>query len=139
LTDGQLPTDDRHNDTGELLRQAALEHGVPLGAVRFTRPVSTTAEEAEAVKDFLRENGGQRVILVTSALHMGRAALLFRRAGVDFVPFPVDYQRWVGMESGEIIPSPGALALSEQCLQEVYGDVLYRILPFAGPHRSASK
>jgi len=86
FTDAQSPGDDQHNRTGELLRQAAIEHGVPASAVRLTRPVTTTSDEAWAVRDYLQQTGGHRVILVTSAIHMTRAALLFRRAGIEFVP-----------------------------------------------------
>jgi uncharacterized SAM-binding protein YcdF (DUF218 family) len=135
FTDAQSPTDGRHNDTGEMLLQAAVQHGVPITAVHLTTPVSTTAGEAEAVQEFLLENGGRRVILVTSALHMGRAALLFRRAGVDVVPFPVDYQsegwQW---RAEEFVPAPAALDLTQRSLRELYGNLLYRLLPFAGPH-----
>jgi uncharacterized SAM-binding protein YcdF (DUF218 family) len=140
FTDSQAPPEDRHNPMAELVRQAAIDHGIPASAIRFTRPVTTTADEAEAVRDYLRQNGGRRVILVTSALHMSRAALLFQRAAIDFVPFPVDYQsdgwewRWE-----RFVPSPTALGQTEQALHEIYGSILYRILPFAGPHAPEPK
>ena len=86
FTDAQSPDHDGHDPTAELVRQAAMEHGIPASAIRLTRPVATTAEEAEAVWDYLRQTGARRVILVTSAIHMTRAALLFRLAGVEFVP-----------------------------------------------------
>jgi uncharacterized SAM-binding protein YcdF (DUF218 family) len=127
----QLPTDDRHDPTGELVRQAAVEHGVPASAIRLSKPVTTTADEAEAVRDYLHQNGGHRVILVTSAIHMTRAAFLFRRAGIEFVPFPVDYEsdgwqwKWDRFE-----PSADALARADHSVHEIYGNLLYRIMPF---------
>jgi uncharacterized SAM-binding protein YcdF (DUF218 family) len=131
FTDAQLPTDDRHDPTGELVRQAAVEHGVPASAIRLSKPVTTTADEAEAVRDYLHQNGGPRVILVTSAIHMTRAAFLFRRAGIEFVPFPVDYEsdgwqwKWDRFE-----PSADALARADHSVHEIYGNLLYRIMPF---------
>jgi len=119
--------EDWHPEMDELLRQAAIEHGVPANAVRFTRPSATTSEEAGAVADYLRRNGGRRVILVTSAIHMPRAALLFRRAGIAFVPFPVDYQsdgwQW---KWANLLPSSQALAHTDQGLHELYGDLFCR-------------
>lgn len=121
--------EDWHPEMNELLRQAAMAHGVPASAVRFTSPAATTAEEAEAVAAYLRQNGGRRVILVTSAIHMGRAALLFRHAGIEFVPFPVDYQadcwQW---KWDRFLPSSQALAHADRSLHEIYGDLFYRAL-----------
>ena len=139
FTDAQMPTEDRHDSTTGLVRQAAVERAVPTTAIRITRPVATTADEADAVADFLRQNGFHRVILVTSARHMGRAALLFRRAGIDFVPFPADYQtegwQW---KWGEFVPSADALNGTEHNLHEIYGNILYRVLSF-GSHSPASR
>jgi uncharacterized SAM-binding protein YcdF (DUF218 family) len=108
-----------------------VEHGVPASAIRLSKPVTTTADEAEAVRDYLHQNGGHRVILVTSAIHMTRAAFLFRRAGIEFVPFPVDYEsdgwqwKWDRFE-----PSADALARADHSVHEIYGNLLYRIMPF---------
>jgi uncharacterized SAM-binding protein YcdF (DUF218 family) len=58
------------------------------------------------------------VLLVTSAIHMPRAQLLFRRAGLEVVPIPVPEPR-VG--SGWVqrwIPQPRALRRSGSALKE---------------------
>jgi len=88
----------------------------------------------------LPRNGSHRVILVTSAIHMTRAALLFRRAGIEFVPFPVDYQadNWE-WKWDRFVPSSEALGHSERNVHETYGDFLYRIIPFAGTNTVAQK
>ena len=65
-----------------------------------TVPVVNTAEESEAVVELLSNRGvkiydpaGQlRILLVTSAFHMPRAQRLFERAGLQVIPFPVDFQ-----------------------------------------------
>jgi uncharacterized SAM-binding protein YcdF (DUF218 family) len=128
FTDTQTPGPGNDN-TAELVRRAAIEDGVPADAIRLTRPVSTTAEEALAVKEFMAAKGGSRIILVTSAMHMGRAAHLFRQAGIDFIPFPVDYQadawEW---RLDRFLPSPASLDQTEKCLHEVYGDFYYGLL-----------
>jgi uncharacterized SAM-binding protein YcdF (DUF218 family) len=128
FTDTQAPDKDHHEITAALVRQAAIDRGVPAEAIRLTDPVTTTGDEATAVKKYLARVGGQRIILVTSAVHMGRAAMLFRRAGIDFIPFPVDYQgdtwEWQLLR---FMPSPTAMDQTEKCLHEIYGDLFYRV------------
>ena len=110
---------------GELLRRAAIDHGVPNEAIRLTPgAATTTATEALA----LQQMEFKRVILVTSAFHMPRACRLFRRAGIEVVPFPTDYQsepfsfrldRW--------FPNADALRRTELALHELYGNLYYRL------------
>lgn len=49
-----------------------------------------TCENAAGVAAQLR--GGARPVLVTSAFHMPRAMACFRKAGLEPLPYPVDYQ-----------------------------------------------
>jgi uncharacterized SAM-binding protein YcdF (DUF218 family) len=128
FTDSQTPGSG-HDGSAELVRRAAIEEGVPEAALRLTRPVSTTAEEALAVKEFLASHGGSRILLVSSAMHMGRAAHLFRQAGIDFIPYPVDFQAdpW-GWRLDRFLPNPSSLDQTEKCLHEIYGDLYYGLL-----------
>lgn len=50
-----------------------------------------TAENAKFTKQICAQNGFGKVILVTSAYHMPRSVKLFRREGVDVIPYPCDY------------------------------------------------
>ncbi|WP_414656353.1 YdcF family protein [Deinococcus sp. VB343] len=50
--------------------------------------VTTTRDEAARVRDFARERGWQRVLLVTSPWHSRRAQALFRGYGVTAVSVP---------------------------------------------------
>lgn len=119
---------------GALLRDAAIAHGVPASAIRLTPTVRTTADEADFAREYLRDNGGRRVILVTSAAHMGRAVFLFRKAGIDVVPFPVDYQSEVWEWRWDyFIPSAGVLEQTGAYLHEIYGDLVYGALSVFGP------
>jgi uncharacterized SAM-binding protein YcdF (DUF218 family) len=117
-----LFTESKPPGMGELIVHAAVERGIPASAVRLTDPAATTTDEAAGVRNYLRLSGARRIVLVTSALHMARAARLFRHAGIDLVPFPVDYQtdgwQW---DFARFLPSPGALAGLEQSLHEIYG------------------
>lgn len=50
-----------------------------------------TDENAELTSTLLGEDAG-RVLLVTSAFHMPRSVGLFRRVGVEVIPWPTDYR-----------------------------------------------
>ncbi len=77
----------------------------------------------------MRERGWHKIILVTSSWHMRRAARQFRKAKVDFVPFPVDYQ--VDPRSSvtvlDFLPQAGGLGRTETALREMYGMAFYAI------------
>ena len=51
-------------------------------------PAENTHDEANDVARVLKEHGWRRVMLVTNAWHMRRAAAVFKKAGVDVVRSP---------------------------------------------------
>ncbi len=75
----------------EMWKLPANAELVSYGATRNTR------EEAEKTAALMRERGWKRVILVTSAFHMTRAAATFRTAGVELVPAPCNFLTTVSL------------------------------------------
>ncbi|HUG53375.1 MAG TPA: YdcF family protein [Vicinamibacteria bacterium] len=73
----------------ELRAGLARELGVPKGALVVEGHGLTTRHEAALAARRLRRWGGRRVLLVTGALHMQRAARLFEGEGLEVVPAPV--------------------------------------------------
>lgn len=51
-----------------------------------------TFENAVLTRDLVHPKPGERWLLVTSAYHMPRAVGVFRAAGFDVTPYPVDYR-----------------------------------------------
>lgn len=51
-----------------------------------------TYENALFTRELVEPQEGETWLLVTSAFHMPRSVMLFRRAGFDVVPWPVDYR-----------------------------------------------
>lgn len=66
---------------GKLYRQGGPE-------LLTLRHVTTTRDEAARVRDYARERGWQRILLVTSPSHSRRAAALFRGYGLGVVSVP---------------------------------------------------
>jgi uncharacterized SAM-binding protein YcdF (DUF218 family) len=80
----------------ELVTTVLQGLGVPADAVRTTeQTVTSTLEEAEAIRAFLTEEGYRSLLLVTSRYHSRRAYLIFSdilgdAAAVTSVPSPYD-------------------------------------------------
>ena len=120
---------ERETTEGEQLRRLAIARGVAPEKILVTRFVDNTATEATAVADLMKADGQKRIILVTTSWHMPRAAYLFRKAGVDCQPFPVDFRldRTRPMIPQDFVPSAGAWKDTETALRELYGYAFYRI------------
>jgi uncharacterized SAM-binding protein YcdF (DUF218 family) len=134
FTGGRMPWARNPEVEGERSRRVAEARGVPAGSIVVTREVGNTAAEARAVAELAGERGWKRIILVTSALHMPRAARLFRQAGVDFVAFPVDFR--VDADAGvgllDFLPQARGLQDTEAALRELYGIAFYAVANLNG-------
>ncbi|MEA3491797.1 MAG: ElyC/SanA/YdcF family protein [Campylobacterota bacterium] len=95
----------------------AVALGVDRDDIILLEEPRDTAEEAKALKGFIKE---ERVVLVTSATHMVRAAALFRKAGIDVIPAPTDFK--VKREDDLLeFPSAEGLSRSESAFHEYIG------------------
>jgi uncharacterized SAM-binding protein YcdF (DUF218 family) len=111
----------------DLMASLATALGVPPERLRLERESRTTAEGATRVARLLAPPGGSppAVLLVTSAMHVPRAAAAFRRSGLRVCPVPVD-RRWGRPEAHEaLVPQVTALEKSSAALHELAGYVAY--------------
>ena len=104
------------------------EWGVPGASIIAEAASRNTYENAVFTRQVLAEHGLQRVLLVTSALHMPRALATFRSAGIDAVPAATDFtvtykdQRTVI----DFLPDAEALSRTTYAIKEYVGYVYYR-------------
>jgi uncharacterized SAM-binding protein YcdF (DUF218 family) len=129
FTGGRIPWENRTRVEGEDSREVAIAQGISAHHIVLTREVGNTADEARAVADLKREKKWKRIILVTTAWHMPRAAWLFRRAGIECTIFPVDFQKDSARPITllDFLPTGGALEDTETALREIYGNVFYHV------------
>lgn len=66
--------------------------GVPATRVIRETESRDTFENAGNTQNLLKENGLERCLLVTSAFHMPRSVGLFRKLGLEVLPWPTDYR-----------------------------------------------
>ena len=126
LTGGKLPWSIGVPE-GEYLRDVAIDLGVPKKDILITENVENTDQEAKAIKKILLLDN-PKVILVTSAFHMPRAQLVFEAAGINVIPFPVDFiigaQKLTFMS---FIPSAGSFSSTSFFVREMIGRTYYSL------------
>lgn len=138
FTGGWAPWEPKARPEGDISIEYAKALGVPGENAITTGAVVNTAEEAQAVAALLNKKairvedgaGKFRILLVTSAFHMKRAQWLFERAGLQVIPFPVDFQvaEGGGLSGIDLLPGAGALNQTERALRELYGRFFYSLV-----------
>jgi len=105
------------------------EWDVPSAAIEVESGSINTHENAVRTYQALAPRGIRRILLVTSAMHMPRAAGAFRKVGFDVIAAPADFHSgW--REPGILIqclPSASNLGNSEAALHEWLGIAVYRL------------
>ena len=110
----------------EIMANLAESMGVPREAMR-TETHSLTTWQNATFTAALDPPVPKRIWLVTSALHMPRAAYAFRRAGFDVCTAPA-YTLFVGPESpGWFVPQGSSEVKAEDALHEIIGEIGYRL------------
>ncbi|GAB3810997.1 hypothetical protein GCM10028895_00740 [Pontibacter rugosus] len=117
----------------EQLKNILLLAGVPEADVITEPHAVNTRENALYTADVLQKHPEwQKVLLVTSAFHMRRAAGCFGQAGIIFDTYPADFNALEPeFEIGKIlIPSAIAFEGWELLIHEIAGYVVYKLLGY---------
>ena len=126
LTGGKLPWSIGVSE-GEYLKDVAIKFGVPEKDILITENVENTDQEAKAIKNLLLLDN-PKIILVTSAFHMPRAQLVFKAAGINVIPFPVDFR--IGAQKitfMNFIPSASSFSATSFFVREIIGRTYYNL------------
>ncbi|OYY99371.1 MAG: hypothetical protein B7Y37_14290 [Sphingobacteriia bacterium 28-36-52] len=127
FTRGKMPWNKSKNTEGDILRQFALEYGVPDSAIVLTGNVENTADEAKAVGRLMGK--WKHIILVTSAYHMPRAKQNFETQDFIVQPFKVDFKvdQLNGLTFMDFLPDADSFRLLNIGYRELIGRVIYYI------------
>lgn len=104
--------------------------GVPKSAIVQESQSANTYENAVNVKAMLKDRHIDRILLVTSAMHMPRALALFKDQGIDAIAAPCDFlpftpqADWRGTIIG-LIPDPNSLNRTSMAVNEFLGIAVY--------------
>lgn len=82
-----------------------------------------TRENATYTKRLFQQKSLRKVILVTSAYHLPRSTLLFRREGMDVIPYPTDYKtsKIPALNAFSFTPLQSNLSNSATAIKEYLG------------------
>lgn len=96
--------------------------GVPKSDIVLETKSRNTAENAKYSAEIIQERGWQRVAMVTSALHLGRADHLFRQQGIVTLPVGSEYRtQEFPWDLFAILPSETALNRHQEAFHEFLG------------------
>ncbi|PDT33454.1 hypothetical protein CO671_24480 [Rhizobium sp. M10] len=110
---------------------AASERFFPLFGIGRERLIEerqsrTTFENAVNTKEFLAGQGLSHCLLITSGFHMPRSVGIFRKLGIDIVPWPTDYRTDGQVRPGLDFTQPNLNAQNmATAIREWYGLVGY--------------
>lgn len=122
------------NPEAAVLGQQLEDWGIARDRIIIEGLARNTHENAVFSQAIARARGFERVLIVTSAFHMPRAAECFAAVGMKVDTLSVDYrahQKWPVAEW--IIPRVGELSLSTTVVREVSGRLIYRMQGYAKP------
>jgi uncharacterized SAM-binding protein YcdF (DUF218 family) len=106
------------------MRDALMRLGVPAGRILLESSSVNTHDEAVLVAPMLRALRVERVVLVTSDIHMRRSLATFRAAGVDAVPAIASEPQPYRARIDWMIPTSDGLELTGAVVHE-YAGLLY--------------
>jgi len=111
--------------------------GVPESAIVQEPESLNTYQNAVKLHEILVKRNLHRILLVTSAIHMPRALLVFRHEGIDALPAPTDFgvteggteefSKGFGAILISLLPDADSLDLTSRALKEYFGLAGYRL------------
>ncbi|HEY9906420.1 MAG TPA: YdcF family protein [Thermosynechococcaceae cyanobacterium] len=114
--------------------------GVPRSAILQDPTSLNTRENAVNVKQIMEQQKIQRILLITSATHMPRSLLIFKRLGIDAIPAPTDFVLTLPTDRQtsspeatllELLPDVDRLSKTTRALKEYVGIWVYRLRGWA--------
>jgi uncharacterized SAM-binding protein YcdF (DUF218 family) len=109
------------------MRYELQREGVPASAILVETRSRSTYENAAFTAAILRARGIRRIVLVTSAWHMWRAELCFRKQGLAVIPAPSDFRTRDSFHLTDLVPAAEPISWNEDALHEFVGLLWYRV------------
>ena len=128
---------DRFLREARVLARQIAAWGVDPSRVLIEDRARNTHENAVYSQRLAKERGFEKVLVVTSAFHMRRAAECFEAVGMKVDTLAVDFRAHsdAGPGSDSWLPRAGYLAESSKTIREMAGLHIYRLQGYARPPR----
>jgi uncharacterized SAM-binding protein YcdF (DUF218 family) len=112
------------------LKEVLVKWGIPAEDIIVENKSKNTYENAQFTGDLLRQyKYKKKFLLITSALHMPRAAACFKKQNLEFDVFTTDHYSMKNTEFtfDQLIPSISCFVMWEVYLKEVIGYTVYSL------------
>lgn len=114
---------------GAWVKRELITFGIPDSVIFVEDKSNNTADNATNAKNILSSHRLQPpYLLITSAFHMPRASMIFKKAGLNIIPFPCNFSN--GMDSfsiSDLLPTPSVLLGWDLYLKETAGYLWYKL------------
>jgi len=130
----EIPELAEHSEAHVLARQL-IAWGIDPSRVILEDEARNTRENAVYSQRIVKERGFEKVLMVTSAFHMRRAAECFEAVGMKVDRLPVDFRAHAPGAPGSTqwLPRATYLSQSTATLREMAGRWIYRFQGYAKP------
>jgi uncharacterized SAM-binding protein YcdF (DUF218 family) len=124
------PLDPKVPQNGEavVLGRQLEDWGIAKERIVIEDRARNTRENAVYTKEIVQARGYERVLVLTSAFHMVRAAECFAAVGMKVDTFAVDHRAHERAgRVGEWLPRASSLAITTSMVREMSGRLVYRV------------
>ena len=128
LSGGSGSLFDQTKSEAVILRQFAIDFGIPADRILIEPDSRNTYENAVESAKLMRRQGISSFMLITSATHLPRAMGCFRKIGLNPIPCGVDFHSNSSPHYTpfDLIPEVGNLRGASWVLREYVGIVIYK-------------
>jgi uncharacterized SAM-binding protein YcdF (DUF218 family) len=123
VTAGKTPWEKKLDSDGHQYIKIAEQKGIGLEKILITDVVHNTEQEVMEIRKMVPVES--KLTLVTSAVHMPRAKILFEKSGFQIIPFPIKFHLGHKITPMSFIPSALALHRSSKIYREFQGRFYY--------------
>jgi uncharacterized SAM-binding protein YcdF (DUF218 family) len=110
-----------------ILKRFLVDLGVSSQDIITEENSHDTMENALYTRRICDRFGYKHPILVTSAYHMNRSVVSFKKAGLDVIPFPTDFKTWEHRTFRWTDYLPGSFKNSRLAIKEYIGIFFYNL------------
>ncbi len=129
MTGGSGKLFDQSFKEAVLMRDLAIDFGVPREKIIIETESRNTRENAVYTKRLLDKLNIKKVILITTASHLPRSCALFQKVGIEVIPVGTDFHvTGEKYDPFSFIPSSGNLSLSSTAIKEYAGIMIYWLM-----------
>ncbi len=114
---------DSSGDEAVIARSILINLGVPENKIIIDDKSLNTTQNAQFTREIINRYGFKDPILVTSAFHMRRSVIQFKKVGIDVTPYPCGYlvSRKFSVDLFDFVPSTESFNYLTYALKEYIG------------------